>query len=144
MPSLSKPSHNGKIKEDDLAGLIADLGFVADKGEVNALTYELGDSSLKRYYRLLSPIRDTEVVQYETARKKQSHVTPQLLPTYRVMAILWFGKFYRQGLAVEVLGKDIRDHMTKKAHEMILHFGHETPVVVRTLTNRLFEWDEPE
>lgn len=147
MPTTPVPFHTGKIKADDLSELIASREFVPDTGPVDALSYELGGiergGSLNHYFRLLVPIRATEVVQYKVTRRDQRAATPGLLPAYRVMAVLWYGKYYHRGLALEVFGEDIRDHMTKVAHDLNSYFGNEVPIVVRTLTRRMLEWDGP-
>ena len=125
--------HTGKINKEQLAGLLTNLGFTVDQEAAYADSYELIDRSLGNHFRLLSPIRDTESVKHATRHGSSSQ------PTHRVMAILWFDRYYHVGLVIEILGKDIREHMTKKAHKLVNHFDHEVPVVVRTLNEPLWK-----
>ena len=125
--------HTGKINKEQLAGLVTALGFTIDEEAVYADSYELINLRLGNHFRLLAPIRNTESVKYTTKHGSSSQ------PTHRVMAILWFDRYYHVGLVIEILGKDIENHMTKKAHKLVNHFDHEVPVVVRTLNESLWK-----
>ena len=133
MSDASRFFHTGKINKDELAELIASLGFTTDQQAVYADSYELIDRSLGNHFRLLSPIRNTESVTYTAKHGTSSQAT------HRVMAILWFDRYYHVGIVIEILGKDIHDHMTKKAHALVNHFAHEVPVATRTLNDPLWK-----
>lgn len=132
MSDTPKP-HAGIIKKDELAVIITDLNFNVDQQAVYADSYELMTHGLKKHFRLLAPINNTEAVQYAREHPVSSDTASQSWPTKRVMAILWFGKYYHAGIVIEILGKDIEKHMTKIAHELVDHFEFEAPVVIRTL-----------
>ena len=131
MANTPKFFHTGKINKEELAGLITSLDFTVDQADVYADSYELMERSLGNHFRLLSPARNTEIVQHAA-----KHNT---FPTHRVMAILWFDRYYHVGIVIEILGKDIENHMIKKAHKLVSHFGHEVPVATRTLNEPLWK-----
>lgn len=131
MSNTPKFFHTGKINKEELAGLIISLDFTVDQAVVYADSYELINHSLGNHFRLLSPASNTEIVQYAA-----KHNT---FPTHRINAILWFDKYYHVGIVIEILGKDIEDRMIEKAHKFVNHFGHEVPVVIRTLKEPLWK-----
>lgn len=130
MSNVPKP-HAGIIKKDELAAILKSLKFAVDQKEVHADSYELLEKTLGNHFRLLSPARDTEIVRH-TAKH-------DAFPTHRIMAIVWFDKYYRAGIVIEVFGKDIEKLMTKKAHKLMSHFEHEAPIAIRTLKEPLME-----
>jgi hypothetical protein len=134
MSDTPRPVHTGIIKKHELAELITSLKFTIDEQPVYADSYELISHGLGNHFRLLAPAKNTEIVQYS-----KTHDSEHPVPTHRVMAILWFDRYYHVGIVIEILGKDIKNHMTKKAHRLVEHFDHDVPVVVRTLNDRLFK-----
>lgn len=117
---IARPFQDGVEGEHLFRALERQHGFKVDTSPdicVDALTYELPGHSLNNYCHLLASTRPGEPVDRNR----------------RIMGCLWYGTRYADGLALEVFGKDIVDHMTKIANRIQNGFDDEIQVVVRTL-----------